>query len=184
MRDTIELGDLPLSRVLIIKDANYPWLLLVPRRRDIVELIDLDEVEQAQLMVEIDRAARALKDGHGMRQAQYRGTGQRSAAASCAYHRAPQDRQGLAKTGLGAVPPLEHDFTEARPIHGRDEAKALGIVTMQKPVTALGPWPALAYIDSVARSRGGTRVATDFLGACAAAHDLPASIWSAARWWC
>ena len=42
VRDTIELGDLALSRVLVIKDANYPWLLLVPRRRDIVELIDLD----------------------------------------------------------------------------------------------------------------------------------------------
>ena len=31
-RDTIEIGDLPLSRVLVINDANWPWLLLVPRR--------------------------------------------------------------------------------------------------------------------------------------------------------
>ncbi len=61
VRDTIALGDLALSRVLIIKDANYPWLLLVPRRPAIVELIDLDEVEQAQLVVEIARTARALK---------------------------------------------------------------------------------------------------------------------------
>ena len=30
--DTIDIGDLPLSRVLVIKDAHYPWLLLVPRR--------------------------------------------------------------------------------------------------------------------------------------------------------
>jgi len=60
-RDTIVLGDLTLSRVLIIKDANYPWLLLVPRRPDIVEIIDLDEIEQAQLMVEIARVSRALK---------------------------------------------------------------------------------------------------------------------------
>ena len=36
--------------MLIIKDANYPWLLLVPRRAGVVEVIDLDEVEQAQLM--------------------------------------------------------------------------------------------------------------------------------------
>ena len=60
--DTIDIGDLPLSRVLVIKDANYPWLLLVPRRPDIVEIVDLDEVEQAQLMTEISRAARALKE--------------------------------------------------------------------------------------------------------------------------
>src|SRR3954467_8134107 len=59
--DTIDIGDLPLCRVLVIKDAHYPWLLLVPRRPDAVEIIDLDEVEQAQLMTEISRTARALK---------------------------------------------------------------------------------------------------------------------------
>ena len=61
-QDTVSIGDLPLSRVLVIKDANYPWLLLVPRRADTVEIIDLDEVAQAQLIVEINRVARALKD--------------------------------------------------------------------------------------------------------------------------
>lgn len=61
-RDTISIGDLPLCRVLVIQDANYPWLLLTPRRADVVEVIDLDEVAQAQLMTEIARVARALKD--------------------------------------------------------------------------------------------------------------------------
>src|SRR5215207_2129046 len=60
-RDTANIGDLPLSRVLIINDANYPWLLLVPRRPDIVEVIDLDEVAQAQLMTEVARVSRALR---------------------------------------------------------------------------------------------------------------------------
>ena len=60
--DTIDIGDLPLSKVLVIKDANYPWLLLVPRREGAVEIIDLDEVEQAQLMTEVSRVARALKE--------------------------------------------------------------------------------------------------------------------------
>jgi diadenosine tetraphosphate (Ap4A) HIT family hydrolase len=60
--DTIDIGDLPLCRVLVIKDANYPWLLLVPRRHEAVEIIDLDEVEQAQLMAEVSRVARALKE--------------------------------------------------------------------------------------------------------------------------
>jgi diadenosine tetraphosphate (Ap4A) HIT family hydrolase len=35
--------------------------MLVPRRPDITEIIELDEVEQAQLMTEITRTARALK---------------------------------------------------------------------------------------------------------------------------
>ncbi|RAI38908.1 HIT family protein [Rhodoplanes roseus] len=60
-KDTINIGDLPLCRVLVIQDANYPWLLLVPRRTGVAEIIDLDEVEQAQLMTEIARVGRALK---------------------------------------------------------------------------------------------------------------------------
>jgi len=61
-KDTIDIGDLPLCRVLVIKDAHYPWLLLVPRRAGAVEIIDLDEVAQAQLMTEISRVSRALKE--------------------------------------------------------------------------------------------------------------------------
>jgi len=42
---------------------------------------------------------------------------------------------------------------------------------MQKSVTALGPWPALAYIDSVIDRSAERRTDSDFLSACAAAHD-------------
>ena len=61
-KDTIDIGDLPLCKVLVIKDAHYPWLLLVPRREGAVEIIDLGEVEQAQLMTEISRVSHALKE--------------------------------------------------------------------------------------------------------------------------
>ena len=60
-RDTVSVGDMPLCRVLLIKDANYPWLLLVPRRHAAVEMIDLDTIEQAQLMSEIAHASHTLK---------------------------------------------------------------------------------------------------------------------------
>jgi diadenosine tetraphosphate (Ap4A) HIT family hydrolase len=60
-RDTAAVGDMPLCRVLLINDANYPWLLLVPRRHHIVEIVDLDYIEQAQLMSEIAEAGRSLK---------------------------------------------------------------------------------------------------------------------------
>lgn len=60
-RDTASLGDLPLSRVLVMNDANYPWAILVPRRADITEVIDLDETEQTQLMAEVTRVARGLR---------------------------------------------------------------------------------------------------------------------------
>jgi diadenosine tetraphosphate (Ap4A) HIT family hydrolase len=60
--DTVLVGDLPLCRVLLIRDAHYPWLVLVPRRPETVEIIDLDELTQAQLMTEIARVSRALRD--------------------------------------------------------------------------------------------------------------------------
>src|SRR5258705_1780662 len=60
-RDTTALGNLPLSRLLLANDANWPWLILVPRRDAIREIIDLDEADQARLTTEIARVARALK---------------------------------------------------------------------------------------------------------------------------
>jgi diadenosine tetraphosphate (Ap4A) HIT family hydrolase len=61
-RDAVAIGDLALSRVLVANNANWPWLLLVPRREGACEIIDLDEAEQPQLMTEIARAGRALKE--------------------------------------------------------------------------------------------------------------------------
>ena len=60
-QDTVPVGDLPLARVLLAKDANYPWLILVPRLPGLVELIDLEENAQVQLLGEIAAAARILK---------------------------------------------------------------------------------------------------------------------------
>jgi diadenosine tetraphosphate (Ap4A) HIT family hydrolase len=60
-QDTVPVGDLPLARVLLANDANYPWLILVPRRPGLTEIIDLDENAQVQLMGEIAAAARVLK---------------------------------------------------------------------------------------------------------------------------
>src|SRR5438105_4991831 len=59
--DTAAVGDLPLSRLVVARDANYPWLLLVPRRPAVSEIIDLVDADQAQLFAEIAQASRALK---------------------------------------------------------------------------------------------------------------------------
>jgi diadenosine tetraphosphate (Ap4A) HIT family hydrolase len=59
--DTVPVGDLALTRVLLANDANYPWLILVPRLPGLVELIDLEENAQMQLLGEVGNAARALK---------------------------------------------------------------------------------------------------------------------------
>ena len=61
-QDTVAIGDLNLSRLLLNRDANYPWLLLVPRRAGLTEIIDLDTTAQAQLMAEIANVSAALRD--------------------------------------------------------------------------------------------------------------------------
>jgi len=61
-RDTLGLGDLPLSRVLLMNDANFPWLIAVPRRAGAVEIFDLDERERTQLMGELALLGQLLKD--------------------------------------------------------------------------------------------------------------------------
>ncbi len=59
--DGVDVGDLPLSRLLLLNDANYPWLLLVPRRVGASEIIDLAEADQIALTGEIAGVCRALK---------------------------------------------------------------------------------------------------------------------------
>jgi len=51
--DTVEVGDLALCRVLLMDDARFPWLILVPRRPDLAEITDLSEPDSAALWQEI-----------------------------------------------------------------------------------------------------------------------------------
>ncbi len=50
--DTQLLGDLPLCRVLLAKDSQYPWLILVPRVAHLREIHHLSPTQQHQLMQE------------------------------------------------------------------------------------------------------------------------------------
>lgn len=59
--DTFPVLDLPLASVRLMDDSRFPWVILVPRRPDLAELIDLDGEARAVLTAEIDTASRALK---------------------------------------------------------------------------------------------------------------------------
>jgi diadenosine tetraphosphate (Ap4A) HIT family hydrolase len=61
LADTAFVADWPLSRLLLMDDARFAWLLLVPRRTGVSELFDLEAAERAALMEEIARAAEGLK---------------------------------------------------------------------------------------------------------------------------
>lgn len=59
--DSIALTDLPLCAVRLMRDAAYPWLLLVPRRAEVSEIVDLEPAARMQLIAEIARASDALR---------------------------------------------------------------------------------------------------------------------------
>lgn len=63
--DTLNLGDFPLCRLLLMNDANYPWFILVPRREEISELFQLDPADQQALWREATALAETLKDTFG-----------------------------------------------------------------------------------------------------------------------
>ena len=59
--DSIPVMELPLSAVRLMRDANYPWLILVPRRARLAEIVDLAVAERGELMEEIALASAALR---------------------------------------------------------------------------------------------------------------------------
>ena len=59
--DTAEVGDLTLCRVLLMDDARFPWLILVPRRPAVAEVTDLSEADAATLWREIRLAVGVMQ---------------------------------------------------------------------------------------------------------------------------
>jgi len=59
--DTVPLAEWPLCRVLLMNDAGYPWLILVPARPGICEIHELSAPDRRQLMAEIAAAAQQLQ---------------------------------------------------------------------------------------------------------------------------
>jgi diadenosine tetraphosphate (Ap4A) HIT family hydrolase len=59
--DCLIIGRLDLCHVLLMRDANYPWFILVPDREAITEIHQLDEADQQQLMRESVLLSRVLE---------------------------------------------------------------------------------------------------------------------------
>ena len=60
--DCIVIGDFPLSRMLLMNDARYPWFILVPRVAGVEEVFQLTEAGQTQLLKETSYVSEKLKD--------------------------------------------------------------------------------------------------------------------------
>lgn len=60
-RDCAELGRLRLSRLLLMNEARWPWLILVPERPGKRDFHDLDPLDQYRVCDEITACSEALQ---------------------------------------------------------------------------------------------------------------------------
>lgn len=60
--DTLEVASLTLCQVLLLNDQRYDWLVLVPQRESVTEVLDLSPPDQAQLWREVTLVAGVLRE--------------------------------------------------------------------------------------------------------------------------
>ncbi len=61
-QDTVHLGQFPLCDVLLMKDAQYPWVILVPRQASVREAYHLSQADQHQLSDESAYVSQRMAD--------------------------------------------------------------------------------------------------------------------------
>ena len=61
-QDTVTVGSFDLSLILMHRDANYPWCILVPQREDVREIHHLAAEDQIQLIQESSHLAEVMTD--------------------------------------------------------------------------------------------------------------------------
>lgn len=59
--DTVEVIQLEVCRVLLMRDKTYPWVIAVPARDGLRDLDDLTDLDRELVMAEVDRVAKAMK---------------------------------------------------------------------------------------------------------------------------
>lgn len=63
--DCFFVCDLKISKLLLMNDSNYPWLILVPRQNGLTELTDLSFEDQVEVLKEINLVAKILQEKFG-----------------------------------------------------------------------------------------------------------------------
>src|SRR4051812_26974094 len=119
-RDTVIVRDLALTRVLLNDDANYPWLILVPRLPGKVELIDLDEANRVRLMAEISLVSLALKG-----------------VTKCHKLNVAQLGNQVAQLHVHIIARETSDAAWPNPVWGKAPRKAYEVVAQQKLISEL-----------------------------------------------
>ena len=60
--DTLEITALPLCVARLMNDRRFPWVILVPAKPRLAEIIDLDAADRARLIEEIALVSTVMRD--------------------------------------------------------------------------------------------------------------------------
>lgn len=71
--------DLALCRVLLEDNAHYPWIFLVPRRRGLKRLMEVEKKDQLQLLEELESAQKVLWESFELTQINVAAIGNKTA---------------------------------------------------------------------------------------------------------
>lgn len=61
-QDTLCVGELSLCKILLMDDRRFLWLILIPKRKNIKEIIELTQEEALLLMGEVCLVSNILKE--------------------------------------------------------------------------------------------------------------------------
>jgi diadenosine tetraphosphate (Ap4A) HIT family hydrolase len=116
--DTIEVTRLPLSRVRLMNDRSWPWLVLVPEREDTTELFELDADERRLFIEEAALASTVLRDLFQPHKINVAALGNQVSQLHChviaRFHHDPAWPRPI----WGAQPPIPYDAHEQSTIVG------------------------------------------------------------------
>lgn len=60
--DTLEITTLPLCVARLMNDRRFPWVILVPARPKVSEIIDLEAADRARLIEEVAFVSSVMRD--------------------------------------------------------------------------------------------------------------------------
>jgi len=118
--DTLPVADLALSTLRLSKDARFPWLILVPKRPDMAEIVDLDAMDRAILFDEIVLVSEALRS-----------------ATRCHKLNVAALGNQVRQLHVHVIARFEHDAAWPRPVWGTGEAVAYEPAARDRLVAAL-----------------------------------------------
>jgi diadenosine tetraphosphate (Ap4A) HIT family hydrolase len=151
--DTIEVLRLPLSRVRLMNDRTWPWLLLVPEREGMTEVFELDADERRIFIEEIALAATVLRDLFQPNKINVAALGNQVSQLHCHVIARFHNDPAWPRPVWGVLPPTPYephqrdttvramqdafsrnlssfDTLEPRPTRSDDDAESAGIWTM------------------------------------------------------